>query len=128
MRLLLATALLLVAGFVSADDKKPAPKVTVTGTLTLDGKPLGECGVTFHTVEAGKTLLPFRTATDKDGKFTIEVPADEYNVTCLKIVADEATKKVITVTPSKYASPKTSGIKAVVKGEKATFDIALASK
>lgn len=128
MRLLLVAALLLCAGFVSADDKKPEPKATVTGTLTLNGKPLDECMVAFHPVEAGKGLLPFATKTDKDGKFKVEVPAGEYSVACLKIVTDEVTRKVVTVTPSKYADPKTSGIRAAVKGDKATFDIALASK
>lgn len=126
MRLLIVAALLLAAGFAPADDKKAEPKVTVTGTVTLNGKPLDECMVVFH--PADNTKVPFPGKTDKDGKYKVEVPAGEYTVACLKIVVDEATKKPVTVTPSKYADPKTSGIKAAVKGEKTTFDIALASK
>ncbi len=98
----------------------------MNGVLTLDGKPLDECMISFH--PADNTKVPFPAKTDKDGKYTIDVPPGEYTVTCLKIVADPATMKVVTVTPDKFADPRRSGLKAVVKDGKQTFDIALKSK
>ncbi len=103
------------------------PKVVVTGTVALDGKALDECMISFH--PADDTKLPYKAKSDKDGKYKSEpLPPGEYTVTCLKIVFDEATKKAVTVTPSKYANPRTSGIKVVVKEGENTFNIELKSK
>jgi hypothetical protein len=126
-RILIAwAALVVVIISAPADDKKPEVKSSVSGSVTLNGKPLNECMISFHPTD--NTKVPFPTKTDKDGKFKVELPDGEYTVTCLKIVVDEATKKTITVTPDKYANPRTSGLKVAVKDGKQTFDIALMSK
>lgn len=119
--------LIVCAALFTAPALAENPKALVTGTITLDGKPLDECMISFH--PADNTKVPYKAKSDKDGKYKSEsLPPGEYTVTCLKIVTDEATKKVVTVTPSKYADPQTSGIKVTVKDGANQADINLKGK
>lgn len=129
MRALLVAGLVLLAGFAGADDKKPAPKATVSGVVTLDGKPLNECSVAFHPVKpADKGPVAYAASTAENGGFKLDLPPGEYSVTCLKVRVDADTKKPVHITPMKYSQVKTSGLKLTVKDGQQTFDIVLASK
>lgn len=71
---------MLVAGCGGPDYGTP---VTVTGTVSLDGKPLPNMEITFHNVAGGlpATLRTVRGQTDAEGRYTLdEIYPAEYQV------------------------------------------------
>jgi hypothetical protein len=104
----------------------------VTGTVTLDGKPLPNVTVIFHAENAASFKwkeLPQGT-TDAEGKFTVftytNAPADGAPAGSYKVGIEftpppqdddgnDQVKRVKGVRiPAKYADPKTSGLTATV--------------
>lgn len=76
-RPLLLAALFVLAPLARAEDKKDAPpKGTVTGKVTLDGKPL-PTGVIRLATPDGKAGV---SAKIKDGKYEIAAPVGEMKV------------------------------------------------
>lgn len=101
-------------------DPKPAPPAvgSLTGVLTLDGKPVTKADVTLVSL----TLSPPRvfTTTAADGKFTFpaELPPASYAVMVTGAVG----------VPEKYQSTRTSGLEVVVKAGEQKADLKLQSK
>jgi hypothetical protein len=72
-RLTLPLTLLLMAG--CGGNTTPVdtlPRQPVSGSVTLDGKPLSEGKIQFDPAEQGRVATAFAVADIKDGKFTIE--------------------------------------------------------
>lgn len=118
--------LLVVAGCSSQGPEK----TTVTGTVTLDGKPVEGAGVVI-TPEAGG--LPANATTDASGKFEMEALLGPSTVAVTKtkstggsneeLAEGESPKdmgetaNVEYLVPMKYGLPQTSGLKVdVAKG------------
>jgi len=114
--------------------------VPVSGTVTLDGQPLGSAAVMF-TPPAGR---PVTGKTDAQGKFSLftNSPGDgvargQYTVTISayksefdkRDVAGKAdyVERTVWLAPQKYSSPTTSGLTAAVPGN-GKFDFVLESK
>jgi len=117
-------AMLLTALFVMGCG---GPKlVDVTGTVTMEGSPVSDAGVTLQP-EKGQ---PVTCVTDSAGKFTFEAAVGSYKVAIAKTEAsgsaaseteeegaesadlDEGPEsgEIKFLTPEKYASPITSGL------------------
>jgi hypothetical protein len=116
MRTTAAVALLALVSAAAAQDK-PAPKgEPVTGTVTLNGKPLDTGKVRFHTADPKAKPVE---AEIKDGKYkTDKLPAGEYTVTFAAEVEFKTEKGGTvkkSIIPPRYADPKTSVIKLEVK-------------
>lgn len=54
--------------------------LTVSGNVTMNGKPLGDARVVFHSQNWGST-----SSTDGSGAYSLSVPAGSYAVTVSKI-------------------------------------------
>lgn len=100
-------------------------KPTVSGAVLLDGKPLEGASIGFHL--ADPTKPPVVATTDKAGTYKVSLPAGEYTVTVVKavVVPKSDPPRETLVTPGKYASPKTSGLKVAVKDGTNTFNAEL---
>ena len=108
--------------------------VTVTGTVTLDSKPLADANVTFHSYEEG---LPAEyrskmTKTNAEGKYEMqEVYPAEYKVMVQKFNydAEEASADggVAADDPLAEYGPN-SKLTATVSADKTTHDLTLNSK
>ena len=104
------------------DDKKPADPpakgdgATVTGKVTLQGKPLGDGDISFVSLDKKEPKV-MTAALAADGTYTAkDVPPGKYAVS----VAGAKTK-----TPAKYATTDTSGLTVEVKAGANTFDVEL---
>lgn len=120
-RVLIACAALAFVSPAVAEDKKP----TVAGAVLLDGKPLEGASIGFHLADPAKP--PVVATTDKAGTYKVALPAGEYTVTVVKavVVPKSDPPRETLVTPGKYASPKTSGLKVTVKDGANTFNVEL---
>jgi hypothetical protein len=119
-RVLIACAALTFAPPAFAEEKP-----TVAGAVTLDGKPIEGASIGFHLADPAKP--PVVATTDKAGTYKVALPAGEYTVTVVKaiVVPKSNPPRETLVTPGKYASPKTSGLKVTVKDGANTFDVGL---
>ena len=137
-------------GILAADMKVPdseekgvnvKKKVTnpVTGTITLDGKPLVGATVTFHAYneETEKYSSVCDSLTDEMGRYKMTTytkfdgcPSGEYFVTVVKTgkgyYDGEIPEK--SQIPVKYATPATTGIKATIKDGANELNLELMSK
>lgn len=122
-------AILLVT--VAVGCKKSRVYVPVTGTLTLEGKPIAGATVSFLPVAPDGTAAAGRT--DESGTFSLSSGPEsgclvgDYKVSCVKVetknISDpRATGLVTTKTvtsknelPSKYADASVSGLTVTVK-------------
>jgi hypothetical protein len=100
---------------------KPEPPQlgSLTGVLTLDGKPVGGAAVTLVSLTLAAPRV-FTAATDPEGKFAFpnELPPSTYAAMVTGGVG----------VPAKYQSTRTSGLEVVVKAGQQTSDLALQSK
>lgn len=107
--------------------------VPLEGKVTLDGKPLPTGVVTFHNTQDGPSgygqVQPdgnyaARTGTQtglKPGDYTVTVSAHESSAASTGFV--EVTPRAIT--PARYASAETSGLRYHVTESGGTYDIQL---
>jgi hypothetical protein len=140
-RLVLPLALLLTAG---CDDKTTPvdtlPRQPVSGTVSLDGKPLPDGKIQFDPADGSKGPTAVAVADIKDGKFSIEkaqgpVPG-QYKVSITSrpsahIDAGDmpgtAPKREPEKIPAKY-NTSTTLAKDVAAGSANVFDFPLVSK
>ncbi|EAQ79184.1 carboxypeptidase-like regulatory domain-containing protein [Blastopirellula marina] len=115
---LTAIFLALFAGACS-QQIDPGNFLTISGKITMNGKPCKEAEVTFHSPDT-KTLG--RAVTDSTGQFTInEILPGEYTVSVLRMSMDG-----LGIAPEfeKFAS-RDSPLHAVVSEQQTTFEFAI---
>ncbi len=103
-----------------ADPPKPTTG-TLSGVVTLDGKPVAGATVTVVSLDLPASRV-YTAVTDEAGKYTFaqELPASKYAV----MVTPDGAGKV----PAKYRSTQTSGLTVAVTGGPAVGNLALESK
>jgi hypothetical protein len=102
-------------------EPKPVPSVgSLTGVVTLGGKPLAKVDVTIVSLTLPAPRV-FTATTDDAGKFAFpaELPPADYAA----MVTGGGDK-----VPAKYRSTMTSGLQVVVKAGEQTTDVKLQSK
>ncbi|MFM7243698.1 MAG: hypothetical protein ACKO40_05910 [Planctomycetaceae bacterium] len=141
------TLLLTVAGIVGGGCGPGRPTIVpISGSVTLDGKPVPQATVLFIPVAGG---VPARGSTREDGGFTLTTFAEgdgaiagkhRVAVSKMKVTGIEATEdgmvpatvsgdmRTIWVTPQKYAEATTSGLEVDVARGMAPVALALESK
>jgi hypothetical protein len=72
----LLTAFVVAAGFAGCGNKSSYPTAPVSGTIKLDGKPLGNASVTFQPVGGGMASFGI---TDSDGHFELKSMRGEFD-------------------------------------------------
>jgi len=144
--------LLFVFSCVSGCGERSKHDVTVvTGTVTVDGQPMGDINIIFHPI--GGEIVAFGS-TDAQGKYRLSAPQapvgagavpGEYAPTFSKteteqrpaMTAEEEEKmygntppKVTHLIPEKYEDKKTCGVAPVKveKGKTNVFDFQLSTK
>jgi hypothetical protein len=120
-------------------------RVSVSGMVRLDGKPVAAAGVTLHPVGSGPLASGM---TDAEGRYQLEtgnrpgVVPGEYRATVAKkaaagFLADKnglssgivtAEAKEEWIVPRKYAGPDTSGLTVSIKYGMAPLDFDLKSQ
>lgn len=127
----LVVALAALAGCGGAES-------TVTGTVTLDGQPVGPGVIVF--ASAGGASNPSDGAIQVDGSYFLRTGREEglkpgnYNVgvTVLDQPAVKPGERSMEVakyiTPQKYAEPSTSGLQFTVEAGSNTIDVKLSSE
>jgi hypothetical protein len=94
--------------------------VPVTGTVTLDGKPVETAGLLFLPVDSSGT--PGNGETDAQGRFQLKTRSQvgaqvgKYYVGIVKSVYSNSPKPKW-LTPQKYSDAKTSGLTAEVTAD-----------
>ncbi|QDU09259.1 hypothetical protein [Gimesia aquarii] len=116
---------------------EPLPDLAeVTGTITLDGKPLRKANIVFEPQEVSDKgrRRASSASTEADGSYRLQYNADatgaalgNHKVTIMKMSdnPDEAGKHLI---PPKYADSANSGLTAEVTQGENKFDFDLKSK
>jgi hypothetical protein len=107
-----------------------APVGSVTGIITLDGKPLPDAHVLFHPITAGPVAL---AKSDENGSYTLhidertQIPAGEYlvTVTTTRPRQGELGKILADTFPRIYSSKETSGLRFTVQPRSQTIDLKL---
>jgi len=111
---ILAISTSLLLGCTASDAPKTAP---VSGTVTMDGKPLAGASVTFFPTSKG----PMATGnTNEKGEFTLMTnhPGDGAPVGTHRVAignAEEGRRRSGPNIPDRYGQPGTSGLTAEVK-------------
>jgi len=141
----------LTLGLLVAGCSKGLELIPVTGSVTLDGKPIAGATVTFAPKAGG---LPATGVTDDEGRFDLTtsphgrgaMPGD-YSVvvsllryknipTSVKPSGDEeditsgsgaGEPEIEVIVPVKYNNPATSGLSATVQAGNSEFKFALSS-
>lgn len=130
--------LLLAAPFLAGcgSDNLQQPTYPATGKVTLGGKAVAGAMVVFHPVDKSKFKweeLP-QAVTNEQGEYSLYTyssndgaPAADYTVgIALVPVADEGEDQVKLeknriIVPTRFADPKTSGLKAKVEAKATTI-------
>jgi hypothetical protein len=127
----LVVALAALAGCGGAES-------TVTGTVTLDGQPVGPGVIVF--ASAGGASNPSDGAIQVDGSYFLRTGREEgltpgdyhVGVTVLDQPAVKPGERSMEVakyiTPQKYAEPSTSGLQFTVEAGSNTIDVKLSSE
>ena len=115
-------------------------RIPVSGTVTLDGKPVEGAAVVFAPAAGGPAASG---TTDAQGKFqltTVNEPGavpGEHVVTITKQTMHGITEdgmpgpggiRIEWHVPQRYSNAKTSGLKAAVRSDKREFTFSLTSK
>lgn len=108
----------------------------MSGTVTLDGRPLDTGSVQFHPAAAGPVAYG---SIDAQGRFTLTVGAaaspvapGRYTATVVAVAATAPTSPdaetvPVPITPQKYSDVATSGLTFDLKPGENTIDIDLVS-
>jgi hypothetical protein len=129
-RWLLPAVVLLLAGCGKRE------LVPLTGKVTLDGQPLPTALVVFHPEADGSSGYG---SVDTDGSYYAKTGSQtglkpgKYRITVVankpEVVNYQAGPKVPTpITPTRYASPETSGFVVTLTDSGATYDLELKGK
>ncbi|NLS93447.1 MAG: carboxypeptidase regulatory-like domain-containing protein [Planctomycetaceae bacterium] len=148
-------AVLMGLAGCSPDSRRDGPEmVRITGVVTLDGEPLEGAHIRFSPDVSGPAAF---AVSDKRGRYELRTyePGDgiipgTYHVTVNKEVVEPGMEfesqvameaylkesgdrpsatKIVNTVPEKYASKKTSGLKAEINvGSAGSFDLELVSK
>ena len=102
---------------------------TVTGTVTLDGEPLSQGGISFENPATGHAAGGKLEA----GRFTVQLPHGEYKVALEPPMVEAPspdglsppTQKPAVDLPRKYLSVTTTDLTAHVTGDSTEFDFQL---
>lgn len=106
---------------------------SVTGRVTLDGKPLDTGTVTFHPEDEGPTAYG---GIHPDGSYQVKtgtqqgLPPGEYRVTVMASTeppTDGPSVPGEMITPPRYADPAQSGLRCTVERGANQYDIPLTS-
>jgi hypothetical protein len=110
----------------------------VSGTVTLDGKPMSEGNVVFHPAESG---TPAYGSIDAEGKYSVKtgqgkgiIPGEYIAVVKLTSEVEQSSGEVAEeklptlLSPKVYAMKQTSPLRYTVKPGKQTIDLALDSE
>ncbi len=126
--------------------KSVRPGHKVTGTVTLDGKPVTEAKVVFTDGKNGTVLDGPSALTDEKGEYVlVGVPPGTYKVVVYKFTPKkgaklppegegfdmeqmEASGMGVHVLPQKYSRPTTTTLTANVDSGESVADLKLASK
>lgn len=135
---LIASVFLLGAGCSKGEPRRP--KVTISGSVKLDGKPLGLKTIQFSSAATGDSAS---TLIGEDGNYEIVFEEGDvgatYDVTVYEpqdasVSASDLLDRrnqgnVISTVPLKYSDRSKSGLKAVVSQAGAnTYDVEITSK
>ncbi|WP_417387770.1 carboxypeptidase-like regulatory domain-containing protein [Gimesia sp.] len=113
---------LLCVGCSEQKMADPNESVEITGTVTLDGKPLPSAEVTFVPADGDPLVGPALTITDNKGSYSMSVNAPrDY-----KITVDRMTNGGPNPALKEYQGEETS-LKAGVSKENTSFDFDLTS-
>jgi prepilin-type processing-associated H-X9-DG protein len=93
---------------VDSLSQKPS-KALVSGTVTLDGKPLADVMVSF--MLQATPIAGYGTKTMADGRFAMPLPAGDYRVMVQKI----DTLPQLVAIPEKYRMPATTPLTVTLK-------------
>ncbi|MCE9561177.1 MAG: DUF4198 domain-containing protein [Planctomycetes bacterium] len=110
--------------------KSASTEVSVTGHVTLNGKPAAGATVVFHPVNPGKDAVRPTGRVDEKGDFQVAIPKSEdgttgeYRVTVTQFVST-ATKRTAegessplwNQIPGKYSKVETTPVSTIVKPE-----------
>ena len=119
----LALVLLALLGCNRASGPRCYP---VSGVVLLDGQPLAEAEVVFHSPADLERTFPKPTAqTDADGRFRLTThephdgaPVGPYTITVelrdQRLVGEEMVRDGLNLLPPRYASPTESGLRFAV--------------
>ena len=115
-----ASLLMLYSGCGPA----PEPMGTLTGTVTSDGNPIGNCKIAIYNPETKKGIA---ATVDKSAKYTLtEIPFGTYEVRVLSKPTDSPTEIIDDRIPRKYQLGKTSGLSVSIdSAEENIYDIKL---
>lgn len=130
----LVLPLMFAVSFVGCAKSDRPELGTVSGTVTLDGKPLPEANIAFTPVDGGRTSM---AVTDSEGKYELKYTTDakgakigehHVRVSTFQQGGDEpdSPKGVPEKVPAKYQ--KSGTIKEEVTAGPNTIDIELTSK
>lgn len=131
--------LTLLACLIGCAQSAGPATVPVTGTITMDGKPIAGAVVVFSPQgTSDESRLATQAETDSEGRFELKtylggadfklgVPAGDYAVSVSKLeVVQDMRRQPKNLLPKKYNQPNTSGFSATVdpSGENDfTFDL-----
>jgi len=117
----LSATLLCFAGCGSRSDSRIPPRDSVSGVVTLDGKPIASGSITFFSAEDARQGIQASTSI-VDGRYELLVTPGKKQV---KISQVEETKPNVfeDLIPAKYNSKTT--LEADVSGENKEFDFPL---
>ena len=112
--------------------KKKRSIANVSGTITMDGRPLEDAEITLI---SEKRKPAARAKTDASGKYALKatsgasrVPVGVYLVTISKIIPSSDSDTARHLIPPKYSAPQTSGLTVEVNKGINVFDFALSSE
>lgn len=117
-RSLLVTLALITAALTSGCNKQFPGLVPVSGTVTIDGKPVTRGGITVHT----QGHRPSFARIDENGRFTLTCrnPGDGVipGTHLVTVGAEEAVSETSKRwhAPKEYANPSTSGLWVTIDG------------
>lgn len=119
---LVSLLLLLMA---CSRSSRPVPLFPVSGELTFEGKPCNGALVLLHpTGESNPPTPRPRAIVQSNGAFEVMTskpgdgaPEGEYTLSVEWRKVDDHPEQGMSLIPSRYGDPKTSGLKVIVKAE-----------